>query len=132
MEANMVSSSVNYPTFLTDGDDVFYGEDNVGQWVYGKNGNDTIYGGMDAYNNQLYGQGGNDTLIGGNYTDYLYGGTGNDTMSGLEGKDQYYIDSAGDIVIEKENEGSDTVYSTIHYTLTANVEDLILQQEFRG
>ena len=38
----------------------------------------------------------------------------------------YFIDNTNDIVTELANEGTDTVKSTISYTLDANVENLIL------
>jgi Ca2+-binding RTX toxin-like protein len=47
-------------------------------------------------------------------------------MVGLTGNDSYYIDNAFDTVTETANAGSDSVYSTLNYTLTANVENLIL------
>ena len=47
-----------------------------------------------------------------------YGGAGNDT---------YFVDDAGDMVVENPNEGTDAVFSTVSYTLTANVETLVLQ-----
>ena len=37
------------------------------------------------------------------------------------------MDNAGDVVIENLNEGSDTVYASVDYRLTANVEYLVLQ-----
>jgi serralysin len=68
-------------------------------------------------NDTLYGLGGNDVLDGGAGADKMVGGTGNDT---------YYVDNAGDIVVELGGEGTDTVSSAISYTLGDNVENLIL------
>ena len=45
----------------------------------------------------------------------MYGGAGNDV---------YFVDNAGDVVIENVNEGNDTVYASIDYGLTANVDNL--------
>ncbi|MGI0483763.1 calcium-binding protein, partial [Geminocystis sp. CENA526] len=78
-------------------------------------------------NNRLNGGDGNDTLNGGNGNDTLNGGTGADRMVGGKGDDTYYVDNANDIVVEKLNEGIDTVISTITYTLPNHVENLILE-----
>ncbi len=67
--------------------------------------------------NILDGRGGNDILRGWSGADTLIGGLGNDTL---------YVENLRDVVIEKLNEGSDTVSSSITYTLPANVENLIL------
>ena len=46
------------------------------------------------------------------------GGAGNDT---------YFVDNVGDGVVESAGAGNDTVFSTVNFTLSANVETLILQ-----
>ena len=48
-------------------------------------------------------------------------------MFGGAGNDVYFVDNVGDLVIENVNEGTDAVFSTVDYTLTANVENLVLQ-----
>lgn len=81
----------------------------------------------DAYNNVLSGLAGNDTLNSGAGDDMLIGGDGQDSMSGGNGDDQYYVDNAGDVVIEALTGGTgDRVVSSISYTLAANVEFLAL------
>ena len=49
------------------------------------------------------------------------------TPCGGAGNDTYFVDNAGDVVVENSNEGSDTVFATASYTLPANVETLVLQ-----
>ncbi|WP_275519449.1 DUF4347 domain-containing protein [Trichormus sp. NMC-1] len=82
--------------------------------------------GLDG-SDTLYGLAGNDDLYGGNGNDTLNGGTGADALIGGLGNDSYYVDNVGDIVTEAANAGTDTVFSTVTYTLANNVERLTLQ-----
>jgi Ca2+-binding RTX toxin-like protein len=61
--------------------------------------------------------GGNDTLSGAAGADTMVGGTGNDS---------YMVDDAGDVVVENANEGTDLVRASVTYTLSENVENLLL------
>ncbi|WP_439866008.1 calcium-binding protein [Pseudomonas syringae] len=90
----------------------------------GTSGVDTLTG--RSGNDTLNGAAGNDTLIGNAGNDRLDGGTGNDTMRGGIGSDTYVLDSTSDVVTENAAEGTDTVESSVTWTLSANVENLTL------
>jgi Ca2+-binding RTX toxin-like protein len=106
--------------------------------INGIGGNDTIDGGAGS-DNLNGGFGGNDSLFGGSGNDLLQGddggigndtldgGTGADTMQGGLGNDVYVVDSVGDIIQgELSFGGTDTVRSSVSFTLGANVENLEL------
>ncbi|ESQ90086.1 hypothetical protein ABAC460_09975 [Asticcacaulis sp. AC460] len=81
----------------------------------------------NAGNNVLSGSTGNDTLNGGGGNDSLVGGTGADSMSGGLGDDTYAVDDAGDVVMESVSEGTDTILSSLTYSLAGKqVENLTL------
>lgn len=93
-------------------------------YLTGGDGDDTLDGGAD--DDQLQGSGGHDYLSGGTGSDTLIGGDGIDTMVGGGGDDGYVIRDIGDVIIENANEGWDWVESSVSYTLSQNVEELML------
>jgi Ca2+-binding RTX toxin-like protein len=76
--------------------------------------------------NALLGLAGDDRLLGEGGNDILDGGSGDDVMAGGRGDDSYYVDSLRDVTQESAGAGSDTVYSTLNWTLAENVETLVL------
>jgi len=76
--------------------------------------------------NSILGNAGVNILDGGGGDDTLNGGLGADTMIGGLGNDFFFVENAGDVVVEAAGQGTDTVRSTISYTLTNHVENLIL------
>ncbi len=64
---------------------------------------------------------GNDQIIGTGWGDELDGGGGRDRMAGRVGNDTYYADNAGDVVVEAEGEGFDTVVASVSYTLASGL-----------
>ncbi|WP_311270532.1 calcium-binding protein [Sphingobium sp. WCS2017Hpa-17] len=90
---------------------------------------------------RLYGEDGNDSIVGSRFGDLLDGGAGNDILDGGAGADRlvgglgndtYYVDNAGDVVVEQAGEGYDVVVTSIDYTLGANVEGIKLLNLTRG
>ena len=76
----------------------------------------------------LTGNSENNTLTGNNAANILDGKAGADTMTGGLGNDTYIVDNVGDVVVETSAllAEIDTVQASISYTLSANVENLIL------
>jgi Ca2+-binding RTX toxin-like protein len=89
--------------------------------------------GLDS-NDFLLGTAGNDTLVGGNGSDVLAGLGGDDFLSGGagapnqliggQGNDTYYVQSAGDSLIEQPNEGTDVVLTALAVYSIANLPNI--------
>ncbi len=54
------------------------------------------------------------------------GKASDDTLIGGLGDDSYLVDSESDVVTENMDEGDDSVFSSVFYSLRANVENLFL------
>ena len=87
--------------------------------------------------NVIYAYGGNDVISGGDGDDSLLGMDGNNAIDGQGGNDQmigglgddsFVINSISDAAAEFVNQGIDTVYAEIDYTLGGNIEQLILRE----
>lgn len=76
--------------------------------------------------NDLIGNSTSNRLIGLSGDDRLDGKEGGDVLIGGSGDDVYVVDDAGDSVIEFSAEGSDRVRSSVSFSLSANIEDLVL------
>jgi Ca2+-binding RTX toxin-like protein/GH24 family phage-related lysozyme (muramidase) len=132
------------------GDDQIYGEDGDDTYmvnsvndsiVEGRNeGYDTVISStnyqlnqnieelrlLEGYNIHGTGNALNNKIMGNSADNILDGITGADTLMGGLGNDTYYVDNAGDQVLENQNEGTDTVQTSISYTLADNLENLNL------
>jgi hypothetical protein len=69
----------------------------------------------------------NNIITGNTGNNVLNGGAGADTLIGGAGNDSYYVDNTADSITENLNQGTDTVFSSVTYTLTTNLENLTLQ-----
>ncbi|MEB3189407.1 MAG: Calx-beta domain-containing protein, partial [Snowella sp.] len=91
-------------------------------------GSSVINGTGNTGNNILTGNSANNTLNGGGGNDTLNGSTGVDTLIGGLGNDIYQVDSTTDVITENIGEGTDTIQSSVTFSLAAfpNIENLTL------
>jgi Ca2+-binding RTX toxin-like protein len=95
--------------------DILVGRASTGQALYG-----------NALDNIILVGFGNDTVVGGLGRDSLGGGGGVDRLWGGIGDDAYIVESRDDRVVERPDEGIDTVYAVAQVVvLAAHVENLV-------
>lgn len=100
--------------FGTEGADTLTGNDG-NDILDGRAGDDRLFGGL-----------GNDYLVGREGDDILDGGSNYDQMDGGFGNDVFVVDHLGDYIIERIDGGTDTVLSSVGWTLIPEVENLTL------
>jgi Ca2+-binding RTX toxin-like protein len=98
----------------------FEGDDRISASSF----NDFLFGGVG--NDALIGNSGDDVLFGEQGNDSLYGGMGADTLVGGEGADLYQVEDAGNVVIETNAWGADTIVASVSYTMPDFFEQMVL------
>jgi microcystin-dependent protein len=129
-----VDDSVNRDLIftITGADDTINGTAGI-DTLPGRKGNDIVNG--FASDDYLNGDVGNDTLNGGEGNDILDGdgdSVGVDRFNGGPGDDIYGVHSPNTTIAENVDEGNDTVWTAVDYTLTPNVENLFLVGALTG
>ena len=125
---NPAGNVLDLTGFTSDGFLVVAGSDSA-DTVIGSALSDNIY--ANGGDDQLHGGAGFDTIQGGDGNDLLDGGADGDSMEGGAGDDIYIVDSTFDSVFENAGEGTDTVQTSITYSLATNpgrinIENLVL------
>ncbi|ESQ93263.1 hypothetical protein ABAC460_00760 [Asticcacaulis sp. AC460] len=127
-------------TYIVDADDVIVEAAGEGtEWVLaarsytlganlehlGLTGSGDFNATGNSGNNILGGNSGKNLLSGGEGNDRLDGGTGADRMLGGLGDDTFYVDNAGDSVGENHLEGTDTIISSVSYSLLGRAVEIL-------
>jgi Ca2+-binding RTX toxin-like protein len=85
--------------------------------------------GSNLTDDYLMGTSGNDIIFGAGTFGTAFADDGIDIMQGGAGDDQYIVNNAAtgatDTIIEYANEGVDTVFSSVNYTLPSEVENIV-------
>ena len=108
-----VVASISYALLADSAIEALVADDENGTAALNLTGN--------QFSQAITGNAGANVLIGGAGSDVLDGKAGIDTTDGGLDNDVHYIDDVGDIVVERPNEGSDTVYARVSYALGADV-----------
>ena len=87
-----------------------------------------INGAGNSLNNQITGNGGANSLSGAGGNDTLEGGAGIDSLAGGSGDDSYVVDSTTDMITESAGQGTDTILSSVTFTIVPlpEIENLTL------
>lgn len=122
-DVQVPDGKIQFANYIFDGQS-FIGYGTQIENLIGSDFKDTLTG--NNADNNIFGGAGDDTISGGLGNDFLNGGLGDDLLFGQEGNDSYVVDSAGDVVTEYLDQGTDHIYSTINYILDNHVENLTL------
>ncbi|MDC3045057.1 hypothetical protein OA098_03155, partial [Prochlorococcus sp. AH-736-B04] len=106
---------------------IVFGADTISSstdWSLGDIINNVTLSGSD--NVDATGNSNANTLTGNTGNNILDGGAGDDTMSGGDGDDTYVVDSTSDSVTELASQGTDTIQSSVSWSLADNFENITL------
>ena len=96
------------------------GSDTISAW----GDNDTLVAGTAG--TAMYSQGSNAVIDGGAGTDTLEASGANSTLVGGAGNETFEVDNTSDVVLAQDEAASNTLYSSVSYTLPENVDVMTL------